>query len=189
MLKSNLTSGLTLRRGAFVLIAALVSSVVHADDLVALARKEKERRARIAKPVKVLTEDDGKQAGIKGTGSVTALDGPAPTASAGPPLGGQDSAARAAWKTRADSARAAVTEAQKRLSDMERDLATLRSDMTLLAADEAQDPMRLQKRDAKVFEMNKEIAAQKVAIESARKALAAFEEEARQSGVPAGWIR
>jgi hypothetical protein len=72
---------------------------------------------------------------------------------------------------------------------MEKDLAALRSDMSPVSAADAMDPMRLQKRDALVFKLNKDIEAQKLAVADSKKALAAFEEEARRAGVPAGWLR
>ncbi len=175
------------------LLGVLLSSLAQAQDLATLAKKEKERRAKVTRPVKVLTEDDGKEAGAKGTGSVTALPGEATT----PPGGGVEKQAesdspenqQAKWKKRGDAARAAVANAEKTLAQMERDLAALRSDMTQVSAADAQDPMRLQKRDARVFAMNKQIEGQKAAIVATKKALADFEDEARRSGVPAGWLR
>lgn len=176
---------------ALVLVGGLLSSVVSAQDLVALAKKEKARRAKIANPGKVLTEEDGKEASAKGVGSVTALGGesPSPAEVERQPAGDSIDAQMAAWKVRSNSARAAVTDAQKKLDQMERDLAGLRSDLTPLSAAEAQDPMRLQKREARMLELNKQIQAQKAAIAEARQALSAFEDEARKNGVPAGWLR
>ncbi len=177
---------------ALVLIGVLLPALAQAQDLAALARKEKERRAKVAKPVKVLTEDDGKEAGVKGTGAVTALPDAASTAAAPTERqGGGDTreGQQAAWKQRADAARAAVTNAEKTLAQMEKDVAALRSDMTPVSATDAQDPMRLQKRDQKVFEMNKQIEAQKAAIAAAKKAVIDLEEEARRAGVPSGWLR
>ncbi|MBX7184983.1 MAG: hypothetical protein K1Y01_07545 [Vicinamibacteria bacterium] len=180
-----------------VLGVVLFSSLVQAQDLAALARKERERRSKVTKPVKVLTEDDGKEAAAKGTGSVTSLGGegalpPAPPGSSEPsPTRPTDSdeERRASWKARADAARAAVTNAEKTLAQMEKDVAALRSDMTPVSATDAQDPMRLQKRDQKIFEMNKQIEAQKAAIAAAKKAVIDLEEEARRAGVPSGWLR
>jgi chromosome segregation ATPase len=157
-----------------------------------VARKEKERRAKVAKPVKVLTEDDGKEAATRGAGSVTALGGEGAAATAPAEhqsAGGDADAQRAAWKARADAARAAVVAAEKTLAQMERDVAAYRSDMRVVSAADAQDPMRLQKRDAKIVEMNKQVEAQKTAVADAKKAVAALEDEARRSGVPAGWLR
>lgn len=169
-----------------VLMGGLISSAVSAQDLVALAKKEKARRAKVASPGKVLTEEDGKQA----AGSVTALTGPSPVAEAeGQPTGSSIEAQKAAWKARSDHARAAVAFAGRKLDHMERTLAALRSDLTPLSAAEAQDPMRLQKREAMIVGMNKQIQAQKEAVVEARKALSAFEDEARKNGVPAEWLR
>ena len=163
------------------------------QDLVALAKKEKERRAKVAKPTKVLTEDDGKEAGAKGAGSVTALPGEgavaAPDSSERASVANAAEAEQASWKARAASMREAVVTAEKTLAQMERDLAAYRSDMAPVSAAEAQDPMRLQKRDARIFELNKQIEAQKIAVTDAKKALVAFEDEARRAGVPAGWLR
>ena len=168
-------------------------SLAPSQDLVALAKKEKERRAKVSKPVKVLTEDDGKEAGVKGTGSVTALPGEgavaAPDSSERASAANAAEAEQASWKARAASMREAVVTAEKTLAQMERDLAAIRSDMAPVSAAEAQDPMRLQKRDARIFEMNKQIEAQKIAVTDAKKALVTFEDEARRAGVPAGWLR
>lgn len=178
---------------ALALLGVLLASTIQAQDLATLARKEKERRAKVTKPVKVLTEDDGKDASAKGVGSVTSLEpqaGSSAPAAAGAAASTTDpDAQRSAWKARADRARNAVTTAEMTLAQMERDVAAFRSDMAPVSAAEAQDPMRLQKRDARVFEMNKQIEAQKIAVTEAKKALAAFEEEARRAGVPAGWLR
>jgi chromosome segregation ATPase len=170
---------------AAVLIALLVSSSFQASDLAALARKEKERRAKLGKPAKVLTEEDSKDAAAKGTGSVTAIAGPAP-ASTGMT---NPEAQRASWKQRVDAAKAAITSAETRLAQLEAERTKFNADLAPVSAAEAQDPLRLQKRGAKLAEMNKEVDAQKVTVETARKALVALEEQARKEGVPPGWLR
>jgi chromosome segregation ATPase len=172
-------------RVAAALIVMFVSSSVQADDLAALARKEKERRAKLAKPTKVLTEEDSKEAATKGSGSLTALTGPAPatTGMTNP------EAQRAAWKQRADAARAAVASAESRLAQLETERTKFNADLAPVSAAEAQDPLRLQKRSAKLAEMHKEVDAQKLAVEAARKALVALDEQARKEGVPPGWLR
>ena len=168
-------------------------SMAEPQDLAAIAKKEKERRAKVAQPAKVLTEDDGKEAGAKGAGSVTALPGEGTTSAVASDHQAsattEAEAQQKSWKARADSARAAVTNAEKTLAQLERAVASYRSDMAPVSAADAQDPMRLQKRDARIYEMNKQVEAQKVAVTEAKKALAAFEDEARRSGVPAGWLR
>ena len=181
-------------RFALLLLGAwLFPSMAQSQDLAAVAKKEKERRAKVTKPAKVLTEDDGKEAGAKGAGSVTALPGEgavaAPNSSEGTSAATAADAQEASWKSRAAAARQAGVAAAQKLAQMEKDLAVYRSDMTPVSAADAQDPMRLQNRDKRIFEMNKQIEAQKVAVADAKKALAAFEDEARRAGVPAGWLR
>jgi len=180
------------RIALLLLGALLLPALTRSQDLASVAKKEKERRAKVAKPAKVLTEDDGKEAGVKGTGSVTALPGEgaaAPDSSERASAAYATDAERVSWKARADAARQAVATAEKTLAQLERAVASFRSDMAPVSAADAMDPMRLQKRDAKIFEMNKQVEAQKVAVTEAKKALAAFEDEARRSGVPAGWLR
>jgi len=53
-----------------VLVAVFLSSMVQAQDLATVAKKEKERRAKVAKPVKVLTEEDGKEASVEIGGDI-----------------------------------------------------------------------------------------------------------------------
>ena len=134
-----------------------------------------------------MTEEDGKEAAAKGTGSVTALGG-APRASAAEE-GAPSDAQRTAWKQRADAARAAITGAEARLQELEKAINVARGDQTPLTAEEAQDPLRLQKKEAKIFQLNKDLEAQKVAVDAAKKAFIALEDEARKAGVPPGWLR
>jgi chromosome segregation ATPase len=174
-----------------VVMASLLTSAVHSQDLAALARKERARRAKITKPVKVLTEEDGRATAEKGVGSVTTIEGTATSAGSTPPQSNAASreAERAAWKARAISVAAQVDAAEARLEQLEQELAEYRSDRKVLTAAEAQDPMRLQKRESTMADMNKAIELQKTIIADARKSVAVFEEEARRSGVPPGWLR
>jgi len=181
------------RRSPFTLalVAAFVTSMAQAQDLAAVAKKEKDRRAKVVKPTKVLTEEDGKEATAKGVGSVTALDntgGAAAVAGSGAATTDPD-AGRAAWKARMDNATHGVAAAEATLAQMEKDLAALRSDMSPVSAADAMDPMRLQKRDQLIFKLNKDIETQKAAVVQAKKAVTDVEEAARKSGVPAGWLR
>ena len=174
-----------------LLLGCLFPALVQAQDLVALAQKEKERRAKLGKPAKVLTLEDTKEAGAKGTGSVTTLPGPgsSPPPSSGPAAADSREASRALWKGLGEKARAAVSAAEATLAKMERDFLTYQSDLTQVSAAEAQDPLRLQKRAARIAEMNTEVLGQKAAVAEAKRALTALEDEARRNGVPPGWIR
>ena len=173
------------------LASILLSSVAQGQDLAAVAKKEKDRRAKVANPVKVLTEEDGKEATAKGAGSVTSI---APASGSTTPAGSGNvttdpNAQQAAWKARMDNAKNAVTVAENTLAQMEKDLNALRSDMTPVSAADAMDPMRLQKRDQLIFKLNKDIETQKAAVAAAKKGVSDVEDAARKSGVPAGWLR
>ena len=52
-----------------------------------------------------------------------------------------------------------------------------------------QDPNRLQSRDRELREAMDSLDATRSAADTARKALADLEEEARRAGVPPGWVR
>lgn len=157
------------------------------SDLATLARKEKERRAKVAKPAKVLTDDDTKDAGERGAGSVTALGGEAPAAPRSAAPAPDDG--KLIWKGQADAARAAIAEAQQRLARTEAEVTAVRADLSPLSAAEAQDPMRLQKKEARIAQLNKEIEALKAGVDRARKDMVELEDLARKRNVPAGWLR
>lgn len=162
---------------------------MQSTDLAALARKEKERRAKVAKPAKVLTEEELKEAAAKETGAVTTVT-PVTGGSSGAPAAAEvDESGREFWKGRMEAARKGVTEAQAKLADMQAELERFRSDLTVVPADEAQDPLRLQKRAAKIGEMTRAVEAQRAAVDAAKRAVAELEEQARREGVPAGWLR
>lgn len=172
----SLVAGLAVPPGAF------------AQGLAAAAKKEKDRRAKIATPGKVLTEEDA--ATRTGNVHVTALAAPAPEPADTPSTqAAPGEEQRALWKTRAANLRTALAAAQKDLEQAQRAEAAFRSDMAPLSAPDAQDPMRLQKREARLVEMNKQIEVLKAAVATARANITAFEDEARRAGVPAGWLR
>ena len=169
---------------AFAATLCLFPAFGHTDDLAALARKEKARRAKLATPGKVLTETDAKSgANVTETGPVAAAT-PAPVT-----VRESTDGARASWKARADAARAAIAAAEKALEQQERESVTYRSDLTQVSAADAQDPLRLQKREAKIAEMYKLVETRKAAVAAARAALVALEDEARRASVPPGWLR
>ncbi|MBK5255984.1 MAG: hypothetical protein JJE39_08120 [Vicinamibacteria bacterium] len=174
----------------FIVVASLLAASAQTDDLAALARKEKERRAKITKKAKVLTESDGKLMAEEGGGSVTMMEAANPSESAPPSSNAPSSeAAKEVWKSRAVSVRAQVKAAEATLEQLEHELAVFRSDQAPLNAAEAQDPLRLQKREAKMAEMNKAVELQKSLVVEAKKSVTVFEEEARRNGVPPGWLR
>jgi hypothetical protein len=180
---------------ALALLGIALPALSSAQDLAAIAKKEKARRAKVTKPVKVLTEKDGEEAATKGAGSVTALQSDGTTSSADAaklerqPTGSTAEGQEAMWRSRAEAARAAVASAEKAATQAERALEAYRSDMAPSSAADLQDPMREQKRAARIYEMTKQLEASKAGVAEARKALTALEEDARSQGVPAGWLR
>lgn len=181
------SSGLWL---AIAVCAGLIFPLpVQAQSLADAAKKEKARRARIASPGKVLTEEDA----VTRVGSVTAVEAaqtpPAPRTEGDSPPEDARATEQAVWKSRAAAVRGALVSAQKALEDAQRAEAAFRSDMAPLSAADAQDPMRLQKREARLAEMNKQIEVLKAGVAAARANISALEDEARRAGVPSGWLR
>ena len=171
-----------------LLVSGFPATSGHADDLAALARREKARRAKLAKPTKVLTEEDGKTAAETGSASVSTTSSDAPPAPEAPSRASAE-AAKAGWKARAQALRAAVAVAEQDLEQMQKDLNAYRSDLAPLSATEAQDPLRLQKREARLVEMQKAVEVQREVVAQARKSVSILEDEARRAGVPPGWLR
>ncbi len=173
---------------ALSMLGGLMASTSAAQTLATAAKKEKARRAKIAAPGKVLTEGDA--AARVGTVNVTELAAPAPEAAdtPGPQMSSSDEQ-RTIWKARAAELRTALASAQKDLEQAQRAEAAFRSDVAPLSAADAQDPLRLQKREARLSEMNKQIEVLKAGVAAARANIAALEDEARRAGVPSGWLR
>lgn len=166
--------------------ALLATSFAFGDDLAALAKKEKARRAQVLKPARVYTEEEAKS-GTKG--AVTTLPAPADaTATATTPVVPLE-AQKEQWRARGAAARQTLLSAQDNLAALEVQLADFQSDQAPRTAQELLDPMRLQNREAKVAEMKAQVATQRTVAAEAKKALAALETEARKQGVPPGWLR
>ncbi len=169
------------------LVGSLLSAPSAGQSLATAAKKEKQRRAKIAAPGKVLTEEDA--AARTGNVNVTELAAPAPEAADTPSSQSSTPDGQATWKARAAELKTALASAQKALEDAQRAEAAFRSDVAPLSAADAQDPMRRQKREARLAEMNKQIEVLRAAVASARASITALEDEARRAGVPSGWLR
>ena len=174
-----------LRRSTGLILVVLLAGSSWADDLAALAKKEKERRAKLASPAQVFTEKDGKAGS---GGNVTTLPPPAvpaPTSAPGQSIEEQ----KATWKARAEAARGEIAAAEGRLELLVQEYAAYREDMAEVPAAEIQDPMRLQKREARMVEMREGLEQQRRLVANARKSLSVLEDAARAAGVPPGWLR
>lgn len=176
-----------------VAIAALVLGLsgpaAAQSDLVELAKREKERRAKLAakgKETKSYSEEDARAAG--GTLTLTQPLTPVPEAVGAPvvPPEVQAEQAKAAWQKRLGDARAAIETAKSALAAREAEYQKAFSDIAPQAGTE---PDRLQKREARLAELKTSIAAAKKALADAQQKLAIVEEEARRARVPAGWLR
>lgn len=173
---------------ALVQLLAVSSSAALSPDLVELARKEKARRAALTESAKVYTEAD------RGQGAPSRQAPPARTpaesrAPEPPPPPFSTAGIEGSWRSRALRVREALAAAERTLEEKEREFITFRSDLTLVSAAEAQDPLRLQKRDQRIFEMTRQIEAQKATVAEARQAVSNLEDEARRANMPAGWVR
>jgi hypothetical protein len=177
-----------IRLASLVLSLVLLGSyAASSDDLAALAKKEKERRAKLAKPARVYTEEDGKAAG---SATVTTVPGPPEASPETSPTGGPSKAdQRAMWKARADAARAEIVASQARLEDLKRQYAEYESDIAEVPAAEILDPMRRQKREVRLAEMRAQIEQQRQIAADASKSLTVLETEARKNRIPPGWLR
>jgi hypothetical protein len=169
-----------------LILSLVVASPALTDDLATLAKKEKERRAKLAKPGRVYTEEDGK---TTGTGTVTTLPGtPAPPETP-PPAGPSKEDQKAIWKARAEAARTEIAASQARLADLKREYAEYDSDIAEVPAAELLDPMRRQNRETRMVEMRAQIEQQRQIVTDAQKSLSVLETEARKNGIPPGWLR
>jgi hypothetical protein len=150
-------------------LAILIPSVSIADSpLAAAAKKERERREKNKKegiePVREINQEDV-ETNTSDNGSWN--DG-ARSGSGSYSSGPIDRGDEQAWRSRSQAARARVDAARRRLAS-----ASLIKPYTY---------------DSVTIDMNAVPSAQR-ALAAAEKALADLEEEARRSGIPAGWLR
>ncbi len=185
---------------SFVLLSALIvilgATSVRAQSLADVAKQEEARRKAIKTPAKVITNDDLKKYG-SATAPATATAEQKTTPAAGQdatppkdaaaqqPAGEQEPAKdEAYWRKRITDARATLDRSQV-LAD------ALQSRINALWADFTARDDRVQREQIEI-ERHKALAEldrMKTDIEAQKKAIADIEEEARQQGVPPGWLR
>jgi hypothetical protein len=190
---------------ALALLLLAGPALVGAQSLGEVAKREQEKqdkKKKSGKPpatVKVYTDEDLKKARESESGAVTVLpengnlEAAAPASAdddevvsgEGRPVGGRRRT-EAFWRTRATQLREAADEADNKVKELEARIAALRNDMS---PTNVQDPNRLQSRDRDLREAMDSLDATRSAAETARKALADLEEEARRAGAPPGWVR
>jgi hypothetical protein len=174
---------------AFALLGTLGAS---AQSLGEVAKKEQQRRKATKSPGKVYTNKD---LGPGGTSTAPAPPPPAST-TAGP--GGSETATSAAdaaeepdpkkteeyWRERMDAARAAIQRDELFLEALQSRVNALSTDF-VNRDDPAQRAVIASDRQKTLAEMERV----RQEIDSLKKQVADLEEEARQAGVPPGWLR
>ena len=177
---------------AVVVTCALVTTAfAQTPSLAELAKKEQERRKAIAPATRVITNKDLPKSttppAVTPATPPAAAAAPAADAKAGDekkPDEEKDLKDEAYWRARMASAREEL-----RRAEMFRD--ALQSRINALSADvvNRDDPYQRAKIAEDLQKAVSELARVKTDIETATKAIADLEEEARQAGVPPGWLR
>jgi len=194
---------LTLVSIVVLLIGAPV--VARAQSLGEVAKREEEKqekKKKSGKPpakVKVYTDEDLKKARESESGALTVLpengnlEAAAASSSAddGEVASGEGRSAgrqgkEAYWRGRAARLRQAVEEADAKVRDLEARITSLRNDMS---PTNTQDPNRLQTRDRELREAMDSLDVARREADTARKALADLDDEARRAGALPGWVR
>lgn len=177
---------------AFVLWAFATTAFAQNPSLAELAKKEQERRKAILPAAKVVTNKDLPKPrplpeGVTAPPASAAAPGDASTAEAKPAgdkKPGEDAKDETYWRTRILSAREELRRAEVFQE-------ALQSRINALTADFAgrDDPFQRAKVAEDRQKAVNELERVKADIEKATKAIADIEEEARQAGVPPGWLR
>ena len=176
-----------------LLIFFVSVSFTQDSDLVELAKKEKERRAKV-KASKTFTNKDLEEwkAKQKAAGAITdeeetaaTSDQEEATAGSAQPTGEQDLGSNEDyWKDKTKETNARVKEAQEKVDGAQTDINALNR----LWYQGGNDDQRRQVE----FERKKrieDIESAKKELEDAKQAQENLEDEARQAGAPAGWVR
>jgi hypothetical protein len=184
-----------------VLLAVAVPSWAQTPTLGEIAKKEQERRKGSKPPAKVYTNDDLKNGGLSApeTGEATrsATDGSQSATTKGQPgdqktTGAGAKAGAVVPATRGeDFWRGRITQARDDLHRNEVFGEALQSRINALTTDFAarDNPVeRAQIADERQKALA-ELERVKAEVEKSKKQIADIEEEARQAGVPPGWLR
>jgi DNA repair exonuclease SbcCD ATPase subunit len=184
-------------------IAASRTLLAQSPPLAEVARKEQERRKALPSATKVYTNKDVPKAPVRpadapGTQASAAAEPSSAIPVEGPVGGNVPPAARpggepdqkpaagdeAAWKKRISDAREQVRRSEMFVEALQTRINSLTQDI-LSRSDPAQKARLIADRKDAIAEL----ARVKQDIERGRKQIADIEEEARQAGVPPGWLR
>jgi type IV secretory pathway VirB10-like protein len=183
-----------MNRLSFVIVWLLaVATVVSAQSLADLARKEEARRKQVKKPSRLITNKDLRAIDARPPQTAeTAQTPPAKPADEAAPADktekpdAPDPAAKdeQAWRQRMADAKLALERSQMYQDALQSKINSLWADFT--ARDDPAQRAQIE------LERKRAIAEQervKGEIEVQKKAIADLEEEARRAGVPPGWLR
>jgi hypothetical protein len=183
-----------LTAGLVVSAVCIGTPAVYAQEkptLADLARQEAERRKAIKTPAKVITNKDVKSAPLPpvqaGAGPGAAPAAPTPqdvpaAAAAEEPKG--EAHDQAWWKARMDQLRDALPHSEMFAESLQTRINALTNDYV-----NRDDPYQRAKIGEDRQKALAELDRVKSDIERTKKAITDLEEEARQAGVPPGWLR
>jgi chromosome segregation ATPase len=178
-------------------------------DLAARERAKREEKARQGKATgKVYTDADlaepGKTAENGGSGaesqpSVQAQsryrgeyneeEGPAPASPGERGNSEENESEETSWRQRAASARAPLTQAEGQLAQVDARIASIREQLSpVRMGGPEQDTNKILALQEEVTQAEAERGSAQNAVEEARKQWQSFLDEAKGSGVPAGWL-
>ena len=166
-----------------LLTTALASPLLAQSLGEVAARTNKDRKGA---PAKVYTNDDldGARSAPESQGNVSTPATSAPSGAAPTPAPTMDPAQR--WRRDGKQRRDAVTRSEAKVAAIQ-----ARVDALLLDRDpvNVMDPNRLQTLEAVKARALQDLETAKAELSQARQALEDLEEDARKSGIPAGWLR
>jgi hypothetical protein len=166
-----------------LLTTALASPLLAQSLGEVAARTNKDRKGA---PAKVYTNDDldGARSAPESQGNVSTPATSAPSGAAPTPAPTMDPGQR--WRRDAKQRRDAVTRSEAKVAAIQ-----ARVDALLLDRDpvNVMDPNRLQTLEAVKARALQDLETATAELSQARQALEDLEEDARKSGIPAGWLR
>jgi hypothetical protein len=185
-------------RVAMAVGLVFVAAAAQAQSLADVARQEQERRKTIETPARVYTDADVQ----KNAPLTTAAARPQPAADSAATATGQatDTAAadqagatkdaakepkdEAGWRSRVDAARDDLARSRRLLSAMEQQLVGLgiQASSAAIAGQKGPDPTRQREAASEVERLRAD-------VQKYTEALSKLEGDARDKGVPPGWIR
>lgn len=167
-------------------------SAFSAQTLGEVARKEEERRKGIKAPAKVYTNETLRADSTPASTESPSSGSPAPPAAASnaspaqpaPPSPPDDTKTEAFWKRRMQAERDGLSRAQIFADALQSRINALTTDFAA-RADPAQRSVVAADRQKALAELDRV----KKEIQDHQKAIVDIQEEARRTGVPAGWVR